>query len=169
MRIVYLDFDGVIVTIPDDASTCRQPDVPVVLGRDSADAIVKAVASIDRGCVARVDRLCREIGAQVVVSSNWRRSFGLGELRVILKAAGLSADVVGVTPQHGRRSYRGAEIAIDMAARFRCAADVVILDDDDDMEPLGHRLIRTEMFGDDDGFNDEALTRALALFDGGEE
>lgn len=164
MRVVYLDFDGVISTIPDVTATTHQPDTPMVLARDEG-VVAKAAALMNPACIANVDMLCLMLDAEVVVSSSWRRAFDLDELRAILKAAGLRADVVGVTPMHGRRrSHRGAEIAEDMAARGVGWRDVVILDDDDDMDPNAHRLVRTEMFGDDEGFNDEAFERAVDLF-----
>lgn len=164
MRVVYLDFDGVISTIPDTTADSRQPDAPLVLQR-SPGVIADAASILNPACVANVDRLCLTLDAAVVVSSSWRRAFSLDELRAILKGAGLVAEVIGVTPMHGhRRSHRGTEIAADMDARGLGWRDVVILDDDDDMEPLVHRLVRTEMFGDNEGFNDEALRRALALF-----
>ena len=155
MRVVYLDFDGVISVHGDYRIAQRVPK--------TASNIEKGISMMHPRLVANVDRLCRETGAVVVVSSSWRIAWPDDGLVAILRGAGLTVEVVGVTPRFPGEP-RGAEIAADAKARGLSVEDFVILDDDSDMEPLERRWVQTFWGGLEPGFNEAALEKALGLF-----
>lgn len=89
MTVVFCDIDGVL----NSAATWGQ--------RPHAQALEPRL-------VQRLDGFCREVGAVVVVSSTWRLLYPYPELAELLRAAGLTVPIVGVTPQYG--TSRAAEI-----------------------------------------------------------
>lgn len=122
MKLVFLDFDGVINS--------------AVYFTDRANGLLEGVELdeyIDRRLTARVQRLCEETGAQIVVSSAWRVMRSVEVLREILTKHGVSAPVIGKTPHLG--TYRGEEIqkwidSYDGGALDACGIEgIVILDD----------------------------------------
>lgn len=106
--------------------------------------------------MTRVNRLCLEASAKVVVSSTWR-----GFMPVLLEAIGPEQEfeIVGKTPHLDTR--RGHEIQAWMDEHGVTAEQIVILDDDSDTEHLMHRLARTPH---DTGLCDEHVEAALTLF-----
>lgn len=125
MKIVFLDFDGVITTL-------------------------KSNWTLDKKKMELVKRICDETGAKIVISSSWRRytleqTIELITIRQIEK--GLQPflypdDVIGITDRiygfkHGNREkhfrlYRGVEIE-KWIAEHPEVTNYVILDDDGDM------------------------------------
>lgn len=125
---------------------------------------------IDPALVARLDRLVRETDARVVISSTWRLMYTLTELRELLAKAGgvtVAGRVIGRTPELRNADDtprpRGEEIAAWLADwREQAHAQLVILDDADDMAHLLPRLVRTNPF---EGLSDADCDRAVALFE----
>lgn len=135
MRVVFLDIDGVLNSL--DWYQRR-------VGRAGPDD------EIDPAAVARVQRLCEETSARIVVSSTWRLLHKLPKLRNILAQHGLLAPIIGVTPCLPGSRIRGDEIQlwldryIDSGPLSRGPIDgMVILDDDSDMGHLAPWLVRT--------------------------
>jgi hypothetical protein len=121
----------------------------------------RPVGTLDPALVARLDRLCREAGAVVVISSSWR-AMGLETLRALFDRAGFTGAIVGATPDLGAAATRGEEIAAWHLEHG--PTDYAILDDDAaDMGDLLPRLIRTRTTV---GLSEEDVARALALLDG---
>lgn len=121
--LVFLDFDGVIMTAAWD-SQYRKPD-PRAIGN--------------------LNRLVYATGAFVVISSTWR-GIGLGRCRALLKAAGFEGKPIGITPSFAGRSEeycRGDEIGSWLTRRAQGHRPFVILDDDADMGEFGDRLVQT--------------------------
>jgi hypothetical protein len=117
---------------------------------------------LDGQAVARLDALLRRTGAKVVISSSWR---GLVQLPGWLRERGLSEahEIVGVTPRIP--GPRGLEIQ-EWMTRHRVAPEqIVILDDEDDMAHLAHRLVQTSFMDDDGGLRERHVERAVALFE----
>lgn len=125
MKFVFLDFDGVL-NYRAFLASCGDR---------------KAINMIDPSRVALVERLCREAGAQVVISSTWRLLYKLPVLRDVLRARGLTARVIGATPCLPHMD-RGDEIALWLT-RHGGADGIAILDDDVDMGALRPWLVRT--------------------------
>lgn len=116
-KIVFLDFSGTI-------SVGSRP-----AGQD-----------FDYACVARVDDLCRRTGAVVVVISDWvkhdpERAFP--DIKERLSAHGLTAEVVGHTPQAEQDGM--AERPYEIERWLLANPDVVDFVILDDMPLLGSK------------------------------
>lgn len=153
-RIVFLDVDGVLNSHAWWARKAFEPAHP----------------QLDPEAVARLDRLCRETGAAVVVSSTWR-SAGATHMREVLGAVGFKGRVIGCTPQMARMGTngvylgveRGHEIAQWLSTFPRPVERFVILDDEDDMADLRGFLVQTDYAV---GLTDADCERAAAMLAG---
>lgn len=126
MRVIFLDFDGVIVT---------------------------AHTRYHRGdpwCIFWLNDLIKKTEAKIVVSSMWRTGRTVEELRALLKKWGVKAEVIDRTPFLSGSTVRGAEIAHWLNSRSDVES-FVILDDDADMAELMPRLVRTDVHHGMDG------------------
>lgn len=97
---------------------------------------------LDPEAIARLDRLCREADARIVLSSYWR-----GDPRTDgwLYERGLTRGIiVGQTPYCGATGNRGGEIAEWLVDTPLVVDRFVILDDGDDMDDLLPYLIQTD-------------------------
>ena len=101
-RLIFLDIDGVLGHVGSD-------------GR------------LDPRCIAELDWLIEETGAEVILISSWRETLGLAETRRRLAAAGFRGRIAGVTPSFPRGS-RSDEIEAFLAVH-RGAVRFVVLDD----------------------------------------
>lgn len=110
--VVFLDIDGVL----------HIRDTPA--------------GKLDPSCVAALNWLTECTNARIVVSSTWRF---MKNIRTVLKAGGVKARVVGLTPH--TESTRGQEIS--MWLRAHQIERFVILDDDADMDDLGAHLVQS--------------------------
>jgi hypothetical protein len=155
-RVVFLDFDGVL--------NCHEYMQSARCGEE-----VGGVVGIDPEAVARVNRICKETGAQVVVTSTWRLSRSRLQLADILVAHGFTGVVRGktihipATKSGVENGTRGLEIQawIDNAQNYGITVEsFVILDDDSDMNHLLDRLIKTSMVS---GLLDEHVERAIEM------
>ena len=147
MRIVFLDFDGVL----NSRALVERSLAP----RPGLDLL-------DEGAVARVEQLCVEAGAAIVVSSTWRLTFGAPALREMLRAKGLTtATVLDITPMIPHKRGRGQEIQLwlDTAPRARAWSieGMVILDDEPDMLHLMPWLVQSSF---ETGMTDAHLATA---------
>lgn len=152
MRHLFLDMDGVLVT---HASVARArerfPD---------GDDPKHRIHWIDRDCMARLNTVVHEFGFSVVLSSTWRL-FWWELMDSTLRANGAEFGLVGRTPEINQCRHRGVEILHWAQEHGVAPEDLVILDDDNDMEPYLHRLVRTSM---KTGFDDAAVAQLRTLF-----
>ena len=155
-KLLFLDFDGVINSHEFMQSNRCGEEVGGVVG-------------IDPEAVERVNRIIKETGAEVVVSSTWRIRRTRTQLCDILVAHGFKGIVRGMTPhipatKSGvENGTRGLEIQawIDTAPNYGITVKAfVILDDDSDMNHLMDRLIKTSMAS---GLLDEHVERAIEM------
>jgi hypothetical protein len=140
-KILFLDIDGVL---------------------NSADWYARQrnglgdLAHFDPTLVRRVDEIARRTGAAVVISSAWRLSHPLDELRALLRRAGLvRAPIIGETPEIEGGILDGLVRAVEILhwledhpveARAQGGATVrsfAILDDLGDFGPLAPWHVRT--------------------------
>jgi hypothetical protein len=154
MKILFLDIDGVVVTSRSH----------VALGKGSL------MLSPDPIALGLVDRLCRETGAKIVLSSTWGPVYGAGAMRMWLTGHGVNpnhlfAEEHFLTPRNYLRSRRGQEVA-DWLEEARERSQVieahVAIDDDGDFADKS-RLVQT-LF--DDGLSYSDYGRALELLGG---
>ena len=140
MRVVFLDIDGVLNSSDYLYSMRRKPG---------------GMHKIDPLAVERLNRITDATGSVIVVSSTWR-IMGLRSIRALLREHGVTAKIVGVTPEDSR--IRGLQIAQWINTHNVDA--YVILDDDADMGRLMGRLVQTDF---DFGLTDEHVTKAIAM------
>jgi hypothetical protein len=139
MRVVFVDVDGVL----NSEQYYQQPS--------SA-----SWPSVDPIAVGLLDRLVREAGAVVVVSSSWR---GDSRVESRLRDAGFDDRIVDDTPILFGRDH-GDEIAAWLEENGADVESFVILDDDDDMGALVNRLVRCDRRV---GLTEREIAVALAL------
>lgn len=125
MKVVFLDFDGVLNVIPED--------------HDDFGGIFHPEF------VENLGRLIKETDAKLVISSTWRH-MGLERLHRMWEHRGYPGEIIGITPdlrwrtpddklEPGEEKYvRGDEIQAILDQYYQIT-NYVILDDDDDMLP----------------------------------
>lgn len=132
MKVIFLDIDGVLVNLPalqagrvDDGNCRAAPE-----------------------CVRWLNWITEQTSARIIVSSNWRKFHTLPRLRAFLRRWGVTAPILGVTPDLSERRTvyvavpRGLEIQAAIHARPQIER-FVILDDDADMTGLMGQLVQT--------------------------
>lgn len=149
MKIVFLDFDGVLNSMADFAfkTTSQVFDAPYI---------------------ARLNAIVLRSGAKVVISSSWRVNHSEDELRELLRTSGFEGELIGCTPVLGYEQAQGlcdigeirsAEIQAWMAAHPVPIASFVALDDLE-LSPLAAYQVLTDM---NEGLRDDHIEVALAI------
>lgn len=114
--------------------------------------------AFDPEAVARLEQVLVRTGAVIVVSSTWRMFHTLEEILDFLHRRGApSAKIVGQTPC--LTGYRGAEIHAYLREHPE-VSQFAIVDDDGDMEPYHHKLVKTSW---EEGLLDEHVERLVKL------
>jgi histidinol phosphatase-like enzyme len=133
VKIIFLDIDGVLVN-------------RWSLQHHSGG---RAIAHPD--CVAALNRITDQTGAEFVITSTWRAA-GLKQMESIFKKWGVTGKILDKTPDLSWRvgavyaaKERGDEIQewLDCSSIYPPVTSFVILDDDSDMKHLKDRLVRT--------------------------
>lgn len=120
MKIIFLDFDGVILT---PRTKFEKPDPK---------------------CMANLNHLIRASRSKIVVTSTHRLISTALLLGQRLKKWGCVGEIVGITPNLLNR--RGKEIELWLDGQPDTES-FVILDDDSDMKPFLNRLVLTDIHG----------------------
>ena len=110
MRIVFLDFDGVLNSLNWEKE----------IGHLNKNNMT--VEEIEQACfspklVENLNKLTTKFDAKIVVSSSWKDGRSLDELQIMLKKAGVTGDVIDKTPTLDG-ACRGDEIADWLRQRF---------------------------------------------------
>jgi hypothetical protein len=150
-RLIFLDIDGVLNSVQFLADNTNGEGVVIV------DGVFDATAHIDPLRVARLNRLIEATGAEVVLSSSWRKLFGLERTQASLRAKGFVYQITDCTvrlvgePRHVEiESYLAA---IGTRSRF------VIFDDAEEAGVgFGLNFIHVQ-----DGLEDEHTERACRI------
>lgn len=121
MRILFLDFDGPLVSMRSSLAAAGAPN--------------RALDPVSVGLVARV---CREAGARIVVSSIWR-VHGRESVEADLRAAGLD---VGLLHDDWRLDLPVGDRAVRVSAWLARHPEVEAYVCLDDNEVPGHPLVR---------------------------
>ncbi len=117
MKVIFLDFDGVLNT--DDWDPVCNADT------FSAEWLAQ---HLNPRLVSRVATVADATGAVVVLSTSWRTAFPLCDLEQIVSWAGWNAPIIGATPQMNRQP-RDYEIHVWL--KRSGVTSYVILDDDE--------------------------------------
>ncbi len=149
MKVIFLDFDGVLNRETDEA-----PAVDELWTEAWLDAVL----------VRRLANMVTRTGAHVVVSSSWRLRRSATELERILARAGCACRIVDVTPRLARgecaeSEVRGREIARWLEEHPEVSA-YVALDDEPSLGPVAERHVRTDP---EVGLSGEDVERACAI------
>jgi hypothetical protein len=117
--------------------------------------------AFDPKTVERFNRIIKETGAKVVVSSTWRMGRTVEELQELFESKGfIGMDVIGKTgfSSHG---VRGREIQTYLNNMESKPDKFIILDDDADMEHLMPHLFKTDF---NTGLTDEVTEKIINYF-----
>ena len=117
LRLVFLDIDGVIC--------CNR------------------VGELEASKLAQLQRICRETGAKVVLSTDWRRQAAL-KRQVIQALARLDMECVGATPQRATmfQPVRPQEITEWLRCTSHSVSTWVAIDDRDLVSEDGGEALR---------------------------
>lgn len=144
---MFLDIDGVLAT----SSSYKKVTKPGLGLPDDSSQL------LDMALVQRFNRFAHHVGARVVVSSAWRRWFGVDWFKE--KVCPL---VEGVTKVRGD-DIRWLEISDYMYLHCISQDQIVILGDDHDMEALRSRWVKTAFSGPHPGFTRKHMRKALQI------
>jgi len=158
MKIVFLDFDGVLNSTP-------------FLKAQSKAKVYSETGALDPKAVAELNRLSSVV--KFVVSSSWRHGYTRQQLQSLLEQIGFSGHIIGRTPIWLTTSdggivgakERGFRIQawLDKASDYGIDVDsFVILDDNSDMVHLKDRLVQTDM---DTGLTESHVDAVIGLLD----
>jgi len=160
VHVIFLDIDGVLNSEAylrrlDEQHRQRGHADPVRPEHEKTCECYRLEHQIDRHAIARLNRLVAETGANIVISSSWRKLMDPPELHRVLKSHGLVAEIVGETPDGYNdpemratfgcidRIFRGHEIDLWLKQHPEVTR-FVILDDSSDMELHKNRLVQTD-------------------------
>ena len=171
MKILFLDIDGVLNS---ERLMAENDARHAALGSHTCECY-SLVYQMDRACVTRLNRILRETGALVVISSSWRKLMDIDEVTRVLVSFGFEGTVIGETPdlvndaawlakhEWGRNGYeridRGHEIWEWVAAHPE-VTHFVILDDCSDMANVKPFHVHTDF---EIGLDEPDVERALHL------
>lgn len=119
MKVIFLDFDGVI------NSTTFMMRIDGHKGHEK----------ISEEMVGRVNRIIEETGAEVVVSSTWRKLHDLDELQKFLDKNGFVGELMDKTPPNFGMTERGDIIQLWLD-EHPFVEEFVVIDDDTDMTAI---------------------------------
>ena len=165
MKIIFLDFDGVVVCLP-----LVDGKKPITGGR---------VRDANRGPVAQLNRIIDATGAKVVVSSTWRKHHPIPHLLGTLARAGFRGEIVSITPDFAFRDKqesgiwqptpRGEEIR-HWLAMHPAVTSYVVLDDCFDNGPIPpERWVNVDNGWFDGGLLEHHADAAIKVLNGAAE
>jgi len=144
-----------------------------MVGEPSAERDDGEASALDPQAIARLNRLIKATGAAVVVSSSWRHGRTSAQLHGLLRSRGFVGVVLDKTMDWGETEngvfageQRGDEIH-EWLDRHPEVGSFIVLDDDDDMDAVRERLIRTDMHAG--GLLDAHVERAIVMLGGGSD
>lgn len=173
MKVLFLDIDGVLNSAePDQKSKGYEFSYPLDTYGFAPFKDNLGICGIRKDLVERLNRVKREVPeVEFVLSSTWRRVYGLDITEKTLLNAGFIGDLIDSTPtvydlpvEQISGKVRGLEIQrwLDKEKNLYGTdiTHIVILDDSDDMGHLLPNLVRTSMAdGLQDAHVDEIVKR----------
>jgi hypothetical protein len=152
--LLFLDIDGVL--------NSRRFFVGRYNGADP-DGMTWEESQIDPAAVAILNRILAETGAECVLSSTWRLMHPTFWIEDMLAGRGFTGRIIDATPDLNDKP-RGLEIQAWLDAQREQPPAFAIVDDDEDMVHLSHRLVRTTF---DEGLTEADASRLIAMLRGG--
>lgn len=156
MKVVFLDFDGVL----NSGDFFKR-------NRGKGGGSMGEAGALDPAAVRRLNRLLERTGAVVVVSSSWRHGRSSKRLEALLRLRGFRGTVIDTTKDWSAvptwdlvpGMERGDEIRLWLD-EHPDVTSYVVLDDFGDMKAVRDRFVQTDM---DAGLTDADVERAIAL------
>lgn len=141
-KVIFLDIDGVMNSVTTPFGDRR-----------------RLSTFLDPSNVAVLNQIVRATGAVVVVTSTWRLTMSIEQLRGHFEDAGCVAEIVDVTPDLD--AYRrDREVRAWLAAQREPPRRWVILDDDPELDASPDTLVRIDQLV---GLSARELPRVLEL------
>ena len=110
-KVLFLDFDGVLAPLDDDAN----------VGHD------KFGTRFDASCVENLNRIISATATKIVITSSWRGYLSLWQIMKMWECRGLEGDLVGTTQRTGNNRSK----EIDAWLKHHNVYRYVIIDDMD--------------------------------------
>jgi len=157
MKVVFLDFDGVLNTLKDPDTSKVDLDI-VTFG--SVRWLSEQLSPMRIGYL---NTLLEATGANVVLSTSWRQVHSQRSLEEAMQLRGFTGFVLGSTPtlssaKMGFKVHGHHEIQAWVSAAGLDIKDYIILDDISAMGPLKSRLVHCK-----NGLTERMLPRAIRL------
>ena len=152
MKIIFLDFDGVMDTAYYDHVLSKEG----LSGNDSFGSV------FDPNCVKNLKEIIDKTGADIVVSSSWKYFMTYKDFLDMWEYRCLPGFVTDVTPTPTVRRNRGDEIdAWLQECDVEC--QYVIIDDLDESNFNEHQLQRLLVVNPFNGIDEEIAERAIEI------
>jgi hypothetical protein len=161
--VLFLDIDGVL-----NSARWFEKSISERGGVNATDW----AKMLDPECCIRLRHVLLATRCDVVLSSSWRSAHGNDDVAAFIASRGCPISFIGATPEwrskHGSvvagYETRGAEIqAWLLAQNPERTGPIAIVDDCNDMGPLGNRLVRTDR---EVGLQDANVIRLIFLLRG---
>ncbi|KFZ25814.1 MAG: hypothetical protein KQ78_01770 [Candidatus Izimaplasma bacterium HR2] len=165
MKILFLDFDGVLNT---SIRLCEAEMLRIKLRSQnvSLSQIQNFALDIDPKLVENLNKVIKETGCKVVISSSWRM-FGLKFCIDILELKNFKGEVIDQTPyEFNELMTRGEEIQFWLDNHSNIESFAVV--DDEVIEIMGtisytDRIAATSSTNIDGGLNDAVIDRLIQI------
>lgn len=151
MKVIFLDFDGVM-------DTAYYDNYLNYMGLPEKD---KYGVVFDLDCIANLRRIIDETGADIVVSSTWKDFMTYKEILEMWEYRKLPGFVTDTTPTCSRK--RGDEID-SWLEECNTECEYVIIDDMDETQFNEHQYDRLFVVNPYDGLNEQTAEKVIQLF-----
>jgi hypothetical protein len=152
MKIIFLDFDGVMDTAYYDH----------VLSKEGKPGCDEYGCIFDPNCVKNLKHIIDETGADIVVTSSWKYLMSYQDFLEMWEARNLPGFVTDVTPVPVERRNRGDEIDAWLE-ECRTECQYVIIDDLEANNFNEHQIPRLLVVNPFFGIDEDIAERAIAM------
>ena len=177
MKVLFLDMDGVLNSNVFFRSTAYAESRAMQQMGDDESYGDEWTAMVDNSAVARLNRVIKETGAKVVISSSWRYHRTPEDMQDVLNRCGFKGEVIGRTPVGMEidpdsvgapemrltvQYDRGYEIEqwLVQNTHLNVADNFAIVDDDWDMPNIKDHFVRTSA---EYGLTDEDVNQLIEI------
>lgn len=162
-KYIFLDIDGVLTTLSESMVTDN-----LLYWKDNSWAKnLNVHYPFNEDCVKILNDILKETGAEIILSSDWRKHKTLEQLDIIFKNNGVIKSPIDITPNY-RNNYsnfeyaRSVEIVHYIAENTIDINNIVVLDDLN-LEMLFPPKLRTRFIKTYDGLLGEYKSKILDL------